>query len=127
MPWPAYVLRQFANVRPASASQVDFRGPYDTLLHSLFRVPANTSDFLVAPRWPRLGLSSPESVDLMFLYEVLYDSNKPVLVLQVKALRDLRYRSMREASDLEIRTHMRNLSRYQRNGNSTLFLHDGPR
>ena len=104
MSWPATVLRQFARV-PAAASEAHFQlAPYNVLLYTLF--PPNT-DFMVAPRWP--SSSSPES---MIMYEVLYGSGpgKPVLLLQPNAPGNLRYRSMREASDRQIRDRMTKLS-----------------
>ena len=92
MPWPVYVLRQFTGL-PASASQRDIRGPYNSLLHTLF--PPN-SGFTVAQRWPRAGTNSLEPMDLMFLYEILlYDARKPVLVLQLKAPWELQRASHR--------------------------------
>lgn len=103
MSWPAIVLRKFAKV-PAAASVADFPGPYNILLYSLF--PPNTN-FMVAPRWP-----PPSSLESTFTYEVVYnlDLGEPVLVLQLKAPRDLQSRSTREASDRQIRTRMTNLS-----------------
>jgi hypothetical protein len=100
MSWPATVLRQFARVPAASEAHFQL-APYNVLLYTLF--PPNT-DFIVAPRWP--SSSSPES---MFMYEVLYGSG-PVLVLQPNAPGNLRYRSMRDASDRQIRDRMTKLS-----------------
>ena len=92
----------------------------------------------------------------MFLCEVQRIQHgyvEPLLVMQLKTPEDFRYPSTREAADREIRTYMTNLSgrvskpsrilyltnsthsclstacstRHQRNGDSTHFLHKGPR
>ena len=92
----------------------------------------------------------------MFLCEVQRIQHgyvEPLLVMQLKAPEDFRYPSTREAADRQIRTYMTNLSgrvskpsrilyltnstqsclstacstRHQRNGDSTHFLHKGPR
>ena len=91
---------------------------------------------LPRPRWP-----PPNSLESTFMYEVVYNLNLggPVLVLKLNAPGDLQSRSTREASHRQIRARMTNLSgyncsslsnpcptRYQRHGNSTLFLYKAP-
>jgi len=102
MPWPPRVLRQFQKV-PISPSEADFHGPYNRLLYTLF--PPDT-DFTVVPRY--LRNNSREPADFLFMLEVFL-VDKPVFILEIKSPEVLRYASLREAADRQVRSRIRDL------------------
>lgn len=101
--WPDKIIRQFATV-PANPSEVDFHGPYNKLLNTLF--PADT-DFVVVLRY----YTPPDgrcAADAVFMFEILLDT-KPVLILQLVPPQHLEYISKRRAADEWLRVRMADL------------------
>ncbi|KAL4067259.1 hypothetical protein V8B97DRAFT_943359 [Scleroderma yunnanense] len=101
MPWSEKVLQQFQAVPVLPLLLQDqYHGPFNKLLHTLFPVD---SDFTVSPQF--LMPLAEESADFIVMFEILVQ-NRPVLVLQLKDLRDLQFISSRQTAHQQIRRHM---------------------
>ncbi|KAF8438484.1 hypothetical protein L210DRAFT_962355 [Boletus edulis BED1] len=89
MPWP---------------EKSGFHGAYNKLLYTLF--PPDT-DFTVVPQYLKPAFST--SADYIVAFEILFE-NKPVFILELKKPANLRFISLRQAADVQIRERMRDLA-----------------
>ncbi|KAG6374039.1 hypothetical protein JVT61DRAFT_4678 [Boletus reticuloceps] len=103
MPWPEKVIRQFQTIVP-NPSESDFQGAYNKLLNTLF--PPDTH-FTVVPQYLKPATST--SSDYIVAFEILFE-NRPVFILELKKPADLRFISLRQAADVQIRERMGDLA-----------------
>ncbi|KAF8554396.1 hypothetical protein OG21DRAFT_1412610 [Imleria badia] len=103
MPWPEKVICQFQTI-PQNPVRSDFQGAYNKFLYTLF--PHDT-DFTVVLQ--RLEPTSWISSDYILSFEILYE-NKPVFILQLKNPADLRFISLRQEADMQIRERLDDLA-----------------
>ncbi|OBZ70683.1 hypothetical protein A0H81_09187 [Grifola frondosa] len=106
MPWPPTIPRTFKATPPGS-SELEFHGPYNKLLYSLF--PTN-SDFSIVPRY--LESATLPSGDLVFSFTVFFpvaNVDRPVLSLELTGARGVESALRRREADEHVRRRMHEL------------------
>jgi hypothetical protein len=99
--WPNKIIRQFRTI-PSNPSESDYHGPYNKLLYTLFPVD---SDFVVMPQYMP---DSRSGADYIIMFKVLLE-NKPVLILELKALSHYNILSRCQDADEQVRRCMGDL------------------
>ncbi|EAU89941.1 hypothetical protein CC1G_08423 [Coprinopsis cinerea okayama7 len=118
----ASIISQFTCL-PPHATETDYYGPFNKLLHSLFPpdsrysvvprlIPSNTfqtsSGILPPSSFGAIGAGASCWSPVQFMYEIMYE-DKPILVVYIKGPNDILYPSMREAVDKVMRSRMRDI------------------
>lgn len=108
MPWPSWILKQFATI-PGGVNNATqdslLYGPYNTILHHLF---PPEEDFMVVPQYQRPTIGQSIDLTTIFIVESI-ETQTPIFYLQIKPPGHLNELSKREQADTQMRDHVREL------------------
>ncbi len=108
MPWPNWILKQFATIPGGmnNATQESLLyGPYNTILHHLF--PPN-EDFMVVPQYQRPAVGQSIDFTTIFIVEST-NTQTPIFYLEINPPGHINELSKREQADTQMRDRVREL------------------